>query len=98
MYRNKVNREASRLRRRFFQAKVDGLAGNGSKDWWKHLKLLMGKTGAGSSGDLRGMADAHCGGDLDQLADVINESLRSVSEDLPKLDIAPTQSFKRTWL
>ncbi len=38
------------------------------------------------AGDLRGMADAHCGGDLDQLADVINESLRSVSEELPKLD------------
>ncbi len=32
------------------------------------------------------MADAHCGGDLDQLADVIKELLRSVSEDLPKLD------------
>ena len=32
------------------------------------------------------MPDAHCGRDLDQLADVINESLRSVSEDLPKLD------------
>ncbi len=33
MYRKKVNREASRLRRRFFQTKVDGLAGSGSKDW-----------------------------------------------------------------
>ncbi len=46
----------------------------------------MGKSRSDGSGQLRGMGNTHAEGHLQRLADVINDSLRSVSEDLPKLE------------
>ena len=41
-YRNKVNRVNSKLRRNFFENKVDLLKQSNPKDWWKNMKSLMG--------------------------------------------------------
>ena len=40
--RNKVNREAKRLRHQFYQSKIAALDESSSKDWWKQMKVLMG--------------------------------------------------------
>ena len=40
--RNLVNRTAPKLRQRFYQSKIVTLEETSSKDWWKHMKNLMG--------------------------------------------------------
>ena len=40
--RNLVNRTAPKLHQRFYQSKISPLEETSSKDWWKHMKNLMG--------------------------------------------------------
>ena len=83
--RNKVNRASSRLRHNFYQSKIASLEKSSSKDWWKHMKSLMGSSSGGNSG-LQGLVNTVTDGDLQLLADNINDFFVSVSSELPRLD------------
>ena len=83
--RNQVNREASRLRHQFYQSKVTALEESTSRDWWKHMKSLLGLSSGGKS-ELINLANRCTDGDMLLLANSINEFLVSVSSDLPRLN------------
>ena len=82
--RNQVNREVSRLRHQFYQSKVAAFEESASKDWWKHMKSLLGLSRGGKS-ELTNLANRNADGDVLSLANSINEFLVSVSSDLPRL-------------
>ena len=82
--RNKVNREAARLRHRFYQSKIVALEDSTSRDWWKHMKSLMGISGS-SNKELVGLANSHTNGDITALANTINDFFVSVSSGLTRL-------------
>ena len=81
---NKVNHVASRLRHDFHQSKVVSLGDSSSRDWWRHMKYLMG-TSSGGVSELQGLENRHTEGNLQSLAESINTFLVSVSEDTPRL-------------
>ena len=82
--RNKVNREATRLRHQFYQSKILDLEDSSSKDWWKHMKALMGISSGGTK-ELVGLANRHTDGNIPALANKINDFLVSVSSGLTRL-------------
>ena len=81
---NKVNHVASKLRHDLYQSKVVSLGDSSSRDWWRHMKSLMGTSSRGVS-ELQGLANRHTEGNLQSLAESINTFLVSVSEDMPRL-------------
>ena len=56
--RNKVNRSASHLRHDIYKSKISSLENSSSKDWWKHMKSLMGLSNGRNTG-LQGLACKH---------------------------------------
>ena len=84
MYRNMVNRAAPHLRYDFYQSKVLSLQDSPCKDRWKNMKSLMGLKPNRQS-ELQGLAKKHTAGDIEGLANTINDFLSSVSKDLPRL-------------
>ena len=81
---NKVNRAAVRLRKEFYQAKVTTLSESSTRERWRHMKSLMGYT---SNNDvvMQGLANSQCEGNIEALANRLNEFLVSVSNNLPRL-------------
>ena len=68
LFRNKVNRAAVRLRKElFYQAKVTTLSESSTREWWRHMKSLMGYT---SNNDvvMQGLANNLCEGNIEALA------------------------------
>ena len=47
--RNLVNRAAPQLRQQFYQSKIDSMEESPTRDWWKHMKRLMGTSCEGNS-------------------------------------------------
>ena len=47
--RNLVNRAAPQLRQQFYQSKIDSMEESSTRDWWKHMKILMGTSCEGNS-------------------------------------------------
>ena len=84
LFRNKVNRAAVRLRKEFYQAKVTTLSESSTREWWRHMKSLMGYT---SNNDvvMQGLANNLCEGNIEALANRLNEFVVSVSNNLPRL-------------
>ena len=80
--RNKVNRLSKRLRKRFYERRVEGLR-NCSSASWRDTKRL---TGQSNKPDLDGLANEHTDGNMHALATLINQSLERVSHDLTRLD------------
>ena len=83
--RNLVNRTAPKLRQRFYQSKIATLEETSSKDWWKHMKNLMGAP-SGNTNGTQGLANKCTEGDITQLVNSMNDFFVSVSADLPRLD------------
>ena len=83
--RNLVNRTAPKLRQRFYQSKIATLEETSSKDWWKHMKNLMGAP-SGNTNEMQGLANKCTEGDMTQLVNSMNDFFVSVSADLPRLD------------
>ena len=83
MYRNKVNRLSKTLASDFYKSEVAGLRVSDSRGWWKHVKNLLGLN---SSYSLQSLADELFDGNLQQLADAINNFFLSVCDDLEPLD------------
>ena len=70
--RNQVNRAAPKLRRQFYQSRIASIEATSSRDWWKHMKTLLGNSPGGQNEMLR-LANAFTGGDMDTLANRMNE-------------------------
>ena len=84
--RNMVNRAAPKLRHDFYQSKIASLEDSSSRDWWIHMKSLMGTSTNGSRPNvMQGLANKYTDGDMAHLANTINEFFVSVSDDLPRL-------------
>ena len=79
-----LNRAAVRLRIFFYQAKVATLSESSTREWWRHMKSLMGTT-SNNDAELQGLATNLCEGNMEVLANRINEFLVSVSSNLPRL-------------
>ena len=82
--RNQVNRAEPKLRRQFYQSKIASIEATSSRDWWKHMKTLLGNSPSGQNEMLR-LANAFTGGDMDTLVNRMIECFVSISEDLPRL-------------
>jgi len=80
--RNRVNRLSHTLRQRFCKRRIQSLRRCNASNWWRETKKL---TGQSSKSDLSGLADMNCEGDIQQLTNIINQSLQSVSADLQPL-------------
>ena len=83
--RNLVNRTAPKLPQRFYQSKIAALEEKSSKDWWKHLKNLMGAPSSNTN-EMQGLANKCTEDDMTQLVNYMNDLFVSVSADLPRLD------------
>ena len=82
--RNLVNRAAPQLRQQFYQSKIDSMEESSTRDWWKHIKRLMGTSCEGNI-EMQGLTNKHTEGDMGSLVNSTNEFFVSVSEDLPIL-------------
>ena len=78
-YRNQALRLARTLRKRFYDAKVKRLRQSDNRNWWRQVKRF---TGESKQCELSGLANSVASGSYRLLADMINESLQQVSEDL----------------
>ena len=95
-YRNQAIRLAKTLKKRFYDKKVRDLRRCDSRNWWRHTKRLIGQA---KKSELTGLANALTDGDMAALAEVINQSVKRVSDDLKPLravektalDIVPEQ-------
>ena len=90
--RNRVNRLSITLRKRFCLKRIQNLRRCNANNWWRETKRL---TGQSNKSDLAGLAASQCDGDLQQLSEIINSSLRQVSADLRPLktnQILPCQN------
>ena len=89
-YRNQASRLAKSLRKRYYDAKVKHLRQSNSRNWWRQIKQF---TGQSKQSDLSGLANSVASGDISLLADMINNSLKHVSDDLEPVhedDTAPS--------
>ena len=84
LFRNKVNRAAVRMRKEFYQAKVATLSESSTREWWRHMKSLMGTT-SNNDAEMQGLANNLCEVNIEVLANRIIECLVSVSSNLPRL-------------
>ena len=64
--RNLVNRTAPKLRHRFYQSNIAALEETSSKDWWKHMKNLMGAPSSNTN-EMHGLANKCTEGNITQL-------------------------------
>ena len=83
--RNKVNRAASKLKYNFYQTQIAAMHESGSRDWWKHIKTIMGLKTNGNS-CMQGLANKTTDGDCSLLANTMNDFFVSVSDHLPRLN------------
>jgi len=81
-YRNQALRLAKTLRKRFYNAKVKHLRQSDSRNWWRQMKRF---TGQSKASELSSLANSIADGDVSALADIINMSLKRVSDDLQPL-------------
>ena len=80
---NKINRQLSRLREKFYQSKVDKIGESNSRQWWKTIKTMIGLQP--SKSHLCNLADQLCDGDTLALANNINRVFKEVTSDLQPL-------------
>jgi len=86
MLRNRVQRMSRQLRRKYYDRKVRDLRENNSRSWWRSVKQITGMESK-STVPLRGLADELYDGNMEALANGINEFFQQVAADLhPLLD------------
>lgn len=83
-FRNKVNRQARKLKEKYFKKHIKDLSNTDSGQWWKKTKSLLGQSS--KSNNFQPLADTHTNGNLSHLASQINAVFASVSHDLTKVD------------
>ena len=67
LFRNKVKRTAVRLQKEFYQAKVTTLSESSTREWWRHVKSLIGYT-SNNYVEMQGLANNLCEGNIEALA------------------------------
>ena len=77
--RNSVNRESKRLRKRHYERKIRRLRECNRANWWQETKRF---TGHSKKSNLCGIINSVAGGDVQTMANLINESLVKVADDL----------------
>jgi hypothetical protein len=80
--RNKINRLSKRLRKQFYSRRIQGLHNSNPHEWWRETKKLIGQS---AKPELLPLINNLAGGDEQLLADLINNSLQQVSNDLSPL-------------
>ena len=92
--RNRVIRLSKKLRKQFYEKKIEGLRSCDPTNWWRQTKQIIGQNN--NKLDLIGLTNDLTNGDTQELANRINESLVSVSADLTRLaeaaDRGPVES------
>ena len=90
-YRNQALRLVKTLRKRFYDAKIEHLRHSDSRNWWQQMKRF---TGQSNHCDLSGLTNTVANGYAKLLADMVNESLKRVSDDLqPLCDVSTPNGF-----
>jgi len=84
-YRNLAVRQAKVLQRRFYEKKVRDLRICDSRNWCRYTKRFLGQR---KQSELTSLANAVTDGDMQALAEVINVSLKKVTDDIKPLDPA----------
>ena len=84
-FRNEVQRAAWRLRKKYYNHRLQNLRKADSRKWWKDIKALLGET-TDNHCQLTSLANQLANGDLAQLAESINAFFQSISLDLKPLD------------
>ncbi len=87
--RNRINRQTTRLRSKFYKSKVQQLLTSDSRQWWNSVKDIIGAAKSDPVDIFAGMANDHTEGDLAKLANLMNTFFQSVSADLPPLQVDP---------
>ena len=80
LLRNTINRMSKRLEGVFYDKKVKQLRSSDSRNWWKGIKELLGLSNKKSP--IERIAQAECDGDIEMLANQINEFFQSVGSHL----------------
>ena len=87
--RNKVNRERKSLQRRYYDRKIQALQKDHPKRWRNNIKYIAGIKVYCDS--LQRLANSHCAGKLDVLADDVCDFLQSATTDFTPL--SPDDTF-----
>jgi hypothetical protein len=82
--RNKVNRLSKTLEKTFYSKKVEHLRLSNCRDWWKHMKDILGLKSS-STKPLQSLAMTTSQGDMDNFVDKVNQFFHSVSSHLEPL-------------
>jgi hypothetical protein len=80
--RNQVNQLSKRLRNQFYHRRIEGLRSSNPHDWWRRTKQLVGQQ---VKPQLQSLINDTASGDVQLLADLINNALLHVSIDLAPL-------------
>ena len=83
--RNIINRLSKTLKPKFYNTKVKHLKSSDSRKWWSHVKSIVGLNKAGGSDAMLSLANENTNGDVQQLAERINNFLHSVTSDISPL-------------
>jgi hypothetical protein len=84
--RNKIQRLARQLRRKFYARRMQGLRTSNPRNWWRTVKQLTGQQSR-SSQPLSALANQLHDGDLSALASSVNVFFQQVAADLGPLSI-----------
>ena len=91
--RNLINRQNKTLRKNFYESEIGKLSDGDSKQWWKQIKQLVGTTKAQPNNDLSTMANSIANGDINILANKINNFVHQYLLTFPRF-YQTTDSYK----
>ena len=83
--RNQANRATAKLKFEFYHTRIEAMHESGTKNWWTHMKKIMGQKTTDKS-NVQSLANKTTDGNIELLASKMNDFFVSVSEHLPRLD------------
>ncbi len=86
-YRLCIKHATKYLRKHFDRSTMDNLKTSNPQKWWKHTKQLLGQSGNRDE-PLKALAISEYDSDTKKLAERINATYQSVTNDLQPLDIS----------
>ena len=85
LFRNKIQRLAKSLRKKYYENRMVDLRSGDPRNWWMKVKQITGMSTKGD-GTLTGLANNLCDGDPEKLANEANEFFQNVSSDLQPMN------------
>ena len=86
-FHNIVNRLSKQLRQQYYRKHIQHLKSSNPARWWCLTKKL---TGQSHKSDMANLIDTAAGGNVQLLAELVNDFLQSVSSDLDQLPTSAT--------